>query len=208
MESRRPVKTRQVLFFQKLAQKLVQIGLTPNQISVASVLFAMIAAFLMWKDVFSFSINAILFILCIQLRLICNLIDGLMAVEGGLKTTAGEIYNDVPDRISDAFFFVGASLAIPSSWGLTSGWLLTVLAIMTAYVRVLGASLGKGHDFSGPMAKQHRMFLLSLTLLLAIFEEALFSQRIFSMNVGYAVLILGTFWTILSRLKRLKQKLL
>ena len=36
-----------------------------------------------------------------------------------------------------------------------------VLAVMTAYARVLGRSLGSGIYFIGPMAKQHRMATLS-----------------------------------------------
>ena len=42
------------------------------------------------------------------------------------------------------------------------GWAAAVLAVLTAYVRVLGGSLGLTQHFIGPMAKQHRMFTLTL----------------------------------------------
>jgi hypothetical protein len=42
-----------------------------------------------------------------------------------------------------------------------------LLAALTAYVRVTGASLGMGQDFRGPMAKQHRMAVLTAACLLA-----------------------------------------
>lgn len=47
----------------------------------------------------------------IQGRLLCNLMDGLMAIEGNLKSASGEIYNDAPDRVSDALILVGAGYA-------------------------------------------------------------------------------------------------
>ena len=34
----------------------------------------------------------------IQLRLLCNLLDGMLAVEEGFKSKTGDIYNDLPDR--------------------------------------------------------------------------------------------------------------
>ncbi len=37
----------------------------------------------------------------IQLRLVCNLMDGMLAVEGGLKTANGDLFNEFPDRIAD-----------------------------------------------------------------------------------------------------------
>jgi len=42
-----------------------------------------------------------------------------------------------------------------------------VLAVMTAYLRVLGRSLGTGIDFSGPMAKQHRMAVMTAAFVAA-----------------------------------------
>lgn len=33
-------------------------------------------------------------------RLLCNLLDGMVAVEGGKRSKSGELYNDVPGLIS------------------------------------------------------------------------------------------------------------
>jgi hypothetical protein len=41
---------------------------------------------------------------------------------------------------------------------------------VTAYIRVLGGTLGLAQDFRGPMAKQHRMATLTVGCLLAIGE--------------------------------------
>jgi phosphatidylglycerophosphate synthase len=130
-----------------------------------------------------------------------------MAVEGGLKTPTGELYNDIPDRFSDLFFFVGASLSIPFAWGIHLGWAAAVFAILTAYVRVLGASMQKGHDFGGPTAKQHRMFLLNIAVFAAAAEKSATGQVRYSLAVGVAVILLGSLLTVMARIFRLAKKL-
>lgn len=98
----------------------------------------------------------------IELRLLCNLMDGMMAVEGGLGTKAGPILNELPDRFSDGMFLVCAGYAVTGpAWGADLGWAAVLLAVLTAYVRALAGSLGATQDFGGPMAKQQRMQVLA-----------------------------------------------
>ena len=47
----------------------------------------------------------------IQGRLLCNMLDGMVAIEGGRQTKSGEIFNDLPDRIADALIFICAGYA-------------------------------------------------------------------------------------------------
>jgi phosphatidylglycerophosphate synthase len=101
-------------------------------------------------------------------RLICNLLVGMVAIEGGRKSITGEIFNDLPDRIADPLILVAAGYAVGVAWGIELGWLAAVLALLTAYVRVLGQSAGAGIYFIGPMAKQHRMATLTAACLLAV----------------------------------------
>ena len=98
---------------------------------------------------------------CVQLRLICNLLDGMVAIEGGRKSKVGAIYNEFPDRIADTLFLVPLGYAAGVPW---LGWACALLAALTAYVRVFGGSLGLVQDFSGIMAKQRRMAALTAGL--------------------------------------------
>ncbi|MGB8353827.1 MAG: CDP-alcohol phosphatidyltransferase family protein [Chthoniobacteraceae bacterium] len=164
-ENRRPLKTRSKPWAQALAKFLVARKVQPNHISIAGIAFSIIGGVLLlltqaWSGVFLFLAAA----LCIQLRLLCNLMDGLVAVEGGLKSNYGDLYNEIPDRVADAVLFICAGYAAGSG---TTGWLCAVLAVFTAYLRVFGGALGQKQDFCGPMAKQQRMFLLTLGCLLA-----------------------------------------
>jgi phosphatidylglycerophosphate synthase len=98
-----------------------------------------------------------------QLRLLCNLFDGMVAIEGGFKTKAGELYNELPDRFSDAFIFIGAGYSSPEfKWMSALGWTAAVLSLITAYTRALGAGMGAGQQFLGPMAKQQRMATMTV----------------------------------------------
>ena len=43
---------------------------------------------------------------CVQLRLVCNLLDGMVAIEGGKSTATGALFNEIPDRLADPLFLV------------------------------------------------------------------------------------------------------
>ena len=165
--TRRPISSRDSRWATAVAGSLARRGVRPNVISVASAVFAAFAGVCLWfagytgkADVPWLFLGAALLM---QLRLLCNLFDGMVAIEGGFKTKSGEIFNELPDRFADAFILVGAgySLAV-SDWMPLLGWLDAVLAVLTAYVRALGASAGAAQQFCGPMAKQHRMAVMTL----------------------------------------------
>jgi len=139
----------------------------------------------------------------VQLRLLCNLFDGMVAVEGGKKTKSGEVYNDFPDRIADAFVLVGAGHAAPSFPGAVElGWAAALLAVTTAYVRTLGGSFGLRQDFIGPMAKQHRMAVVTGAALLAAVEAVLgMPPRV--LPAALVVIVVGCMVTIVRRLGRI-----
>lgn len=102
---------------------------------------------------------------CVQLRLLCNLLDGMVAIEGGKRSPAGELYNEIPDRISDAATLVGLGYAAGSVPVL--GWIATAVALFLAYIRAAGVVAGAQQAFHGPMAKPHRMAAVTLAALVA-----------------------------------------
>lgn len=159
---RRPLKVRGNLLVQRIARTLAQHGITPNQISSASIVFAALGAVSLLAGGWYWLAAAA----CIQLRLLCNLFDGMVAVEYGKATALGAVYNEFPDRIADSLLLVAAGYAVAMP---SLGWLAALAAALTAYVRVFGAACGLGHDFRGPMAKQHRMAVLTACCVAAPF---------------------------------------
>ena len=57
-----------------------------------------------------------------QSRLLCNLFDGMVAIEGGKKSANGDLYNDMPDRFADALFIIPVGY-VAGGFGVELGWL-------------------------------------------------------------------------------------
>ena len=203
VNGRRYLKFRELGFVQTIAQRLSRRRITPNQISIASIFFAVLGSmcFLLLPDAGPTGrwLLPILAAASIQCRLLCNLFDGMVAIEGGKKTYSGELFNDVPDRISDTLFIVSAGYAISMvSWGDTLGWCAALLAVMTAYVRTLAASLGAAVNFQGPMAKQHRMALLTAACLITAVENS-FAGQSYALFAALLIMIAGCLITLYRR---------
>jgi phosphatidylglycerophosphate synthase len=142
----------------------------------------------------------------IQLRLLCNLLDGLLAVEEGLRTPTGDLFNELPDRLADVVILAGAGYAVRDlAGGVTLGWAAAACALMTAYVRALGGSLGLPQDFCGPMAKPHRMFTLTVAALAGAIESA-FGNPPQMLRAGLVVIVVGSIATIGRRTLRLARE--
>src|ERR1700694_4242054 len=173
--ARRPLKTRQKERAKAIASFLVRQRVHPNLISVMSIVFAALAGVAFSSSSYSTAPHRVVLLLVaaagIQLRLLCNMLDGMVAVEGGMQTRSGEIFNDLPDRISDAMILVPVGYAVPGlPYGPALGWCAALLAIFTAYVRLLGGAAGLTQSFIGPMAKPHRMATLTAACLLSFME--------------------------------------
>lgn len=186
--NRRPLKTRGTGWARAFARLLLRTPLTPNAVSVLGIGFAALGAacFLFAPGQPLLWIGGAVFI---QLRLLANMLDGMLAVEGGRGSVTGVLFNEFPDRIEDMLLLVAAGYGagVPEL-----GWAAALLAVGTAYVRALGGSLGLAQDFCGPMAKQHRMALLTLAAVTAAFLPV--------MPWALAVIALGAALTAARRL--------
>src|SRR5690625_548232 len=188
--------------------------LTPDRFSMGSVLFAALGAtaFLCSAVVTGDGVRAtwlIIAALCIPLRLLLNMLDGMLAVEKGLHTPTGDLFNEVPDRIADLLLLAAAGYATVGIWtaagvdfGVALGWAAGAAAILTAYVRALGAANGVGNFFVGPMAKPTRMWVLVIAILISL-TEPLFDARGLMLALGLAIILLGSSITVIVRLRRI-----
>lgn len=204
---RRPLKTRSRPAAQGAAAWLVRHDITPNAISIAGVVLAAGAgACLLLVSGRPADTQVLLALgagLAIQMRLAANMLDGLVAVEGGRGTPTGPLFNELPDRLADLLVLVPAGYAISwVGWGPELGWVAGVVAVLTAYVRLLGGSLGQEQHFSGPMAKPHRMFVLTLACLASAVEAAASGFEGVALTVGLGVIVVGSGLTFVARLRR------
>ena len=183
--NRRPLKSRSAGWINALARPLGGAGLSPNRISSLGIVFASggAACFLLVDRSPLFFLGAAA---GIQLRLLANVLDGLVAIEGGKASATGPLYNEFPDRVEDALLLIAAGYAAGHP---SLGYGATVLAFATAYIRASGGAFGFPQDFIGPMAKQHRMFVLTLGAVLSAFalDLPLLQIALWVIAIGSAV---------------------
>ena len=189
---RRPLASRDTAWARRIASTLARSSVTPNQISTVSIVFAALSA---WALVDARPLALVGAALCVQLRLLCNLIDGMVAIEGGKQSATGALYNEFPDRIADSLFLVALGYACGVAW---LGWLAALLAALTAYVRATGGALGLAQDFRGPMAKPHRMAVLTVACLIGAAEMQWNGTR-WALFVAAVVIAAGSALTCVTR---------
>ena len=210
-EARRPLASRSTRWAASLSTGAVRVGFTADGISILSLVFAAAgSAALIWLPA---PWNLAACAAGIQLRLLCNLLDGMVAIEGGRKSKLGVLYNEVPDRVADSLFLVALGYATGMPW---LGWLGALAAAVTAYIRVLGGTYGLVQDFRGPMAKQHRMATMTFGCLLAIGEFYLFDETGFDpagtsgllvLRLAAWVIAVGALLTCLTRIQAIARQL-
>jgi phosphatidylglycerophosphate synthase len=222
-DNRRPISQRSHGWAKWLASALVKSRVTPNLISFTSIVFAALAGLCFYAIALATTpIDRVL--LCIgaalfcQLRLLANMMDGMVAVEGGKGGPDGPVWNELPDRFADMAVLVGAgyAVALVGLFDAALGWAAAAAAVMTAYVREVAHSAGAPADFSGPMAKPHRMFVMTIAALLTIFDPQIGPWTAWALDWGVQgdtgegvfiafglwLVVIGATFTTLNRARR------
>lgn len=211
---RRPIKTRSSRWARAAARGLASAGMSPNAISVFSMIAAIAAGGSFYFTGCYYGLEGTFWIagaVLVLLRLLANMFDGMVAVELGKATRVGALYNEVPDRISDAVVLIGSGYAAGGSVEL--GYLAACVALFVAYVRSTARTAGAPSDFGGPMAKQQRMCLV---ILAAVYSGIMPSSWYFTwgpqlgwgpMASALALVVLGGALTAALRLRRAAQAL-
>jgi len=132
------------------------------------------------------------------LRLLANMFDGMVAVAAGRTSRLGELFNEFPDRLSDAATLVGLGYAAGGRPDL--GYLAALAAVLVAYTRALGKTAGAPNIFVGPMAKQQRMAVVILTALACAILPENWLQAALLPTCALALCIAGSLVTMIRRL--------
>ena len=206
---RRPLASRSWKISHRAAERLARAGVSPNAISLAGMAAGILAGLVLastsridepWSRA-AWLLGALL----VQARLAANLLDGMVALATRRASPVGELYNEVPDRVSDLATLAGLGYA----WGGDPilGWIAACAAVLTAYVRAMGKAAGAPQDYRGPMAKPHRMFLVTVTglwcgLAPGAWRPALGDGGWGLPALALAVIALGSLITCIRRLHR------
>lgn len=194
---RRPIAARNLGATQRMAAALVARGASPNGISVAGMIAGLAAglafAATAWLPDAAWA-PWLAGALLVQARLMANLLDGMVAIGRGVASPVGELFNEVPDRVSDTAILIGLGVAAGS---LALGLAAALAAMLTAYIRTTARAAGAPSDFGGPMAKQHRMALATgLAVWCAVLPSAWVVWAVLAVITAGSLL---TAWLRLSR---------
>lgn len=212
---RRPIGARAWRVSVRVSAWMARRGVSPNAISVMGMVcgvgaggaLALAGTTALNRDAL-FVVAAAL----VQMRLVCNMLDGMVAIErrsldqaagrpprkrGGI----GELFNELPDRVSDAATLIGLGYAAGIAGTLpTLGWLAALLAVATAYVRAALVVAGAPQDYCGPMAKPHRMAIVTAVCLASAVVHRSWEDQLIA--AGLWIIIAGSALTIARRLVR------
>ena len=154
---RRPLASRGWKISEKIARWLAERGATPNAISIVGMVCGILAGIMFSLTTCAahpwfFLVSGAVFV---QLRLLANLYDGMVAVLRETASPVGELFNEVPDRVSDAATLIGFGYATGSDPVL--GFVATIFAIFLAYLRAQGKVAGAHQEFDQRFVALHRV---------------------------------------------------
>ncbi|MEE9131429.1 MAG: CDP-alcohol phosphatidyltransferase family protein [Phycisphaerales bacterium] len=213
-QDRRPIAARNRAAAQRIAQWLADRNVSPNLISILGMLAGIAAGAALAATSFTSSLDRVAWIVgaaLVQLRLLANMFDGMVAIEQNRQSALGELYNEIPDRVSDAFILIGLGYA--TGGDIMLGYVAACLAIFVAYVRAMGGVAGAGQVFCGPMAKPHRMFVVTVIALYCALAPLRWQPTLADgpgwgvSAAGLAVIILGCVFTLVRRLRHIGRSL-
>lgn len=200
---RRPIAARGLPPVVAAAAWLVRRGASPDAISIGGMVAALLAGLCFALTPSMPAAATALWLggaLLVQARLMANLLDGMVAIGRGIASPTGELFNEVPDRVSDTAVLAGLGWAAGQP---ALGLAAALAAMATAYIRAVGKGVGVPSDFSGPMAKQQRMAVVTaLALCLAVLPTAWTLHWPAASLWGITVLSLATALRRLVRIAR------
>ncbi|MBI4028052.1 MAG: CDP-alcohol phosphatidyltransferase family protein [Verrucomicrobia bacterium] len=204
---RRPITSRERPVWQAAAKWLAHRGISPNVISVAGMMSGVAAGVCLALTPSMGELERVAWLaaaVCIQLRLLANMLDGMVAIESSRASPLGELFNEMPDRVSDVATLIGAGYAVGG--GTVLGYIAACMALFVAYVRAVGKAMGAANLFVGPMAKQHRMFTVTLVAMFMALAPGMWRMPFGDlqwglMAAGLMAIVLGGLVTALRRIR-------
>ncbi|PJG59936.1 CDP-alcohol phosphatidyltransferase family protein [Aeromonas cavernicola] len=149
-------------YFQQLLRPslrgLARTGITPNQITLTTLLLAILygaALTLIPSSALWFGLPFILL-----LRMALNALDGMLATHTEQQTPLGALLNELCDVLADLALYLPFALLTE----ITTPLLLTVVlcGLLAEFSGVLACTIGATRRFDGPMGKSDRAFAFGL----------------------------------------------
>lgn len=151
-------------WFRQQLQPLIKLlwNVHPDVLTWAAVVLSCVAGVLLylsfWTPWYAFVVILLLF-----LRLALNALDGLLAQQTGKARVAGEVLNEMTDRVADVAIFSGLTLCPLTDK--FAGFVAIIAMLMVSYTGVLGKAVGAERVYLGVLGKADRMIYLMVACL-------------------------------------------
>jgi len=156
--------------FQKLLLPLLlllrKIGVTPNHITVFSIIFSFFLGFLLLNA----AENNFLYLLValgLLLRMALNALDGMMAKNYNLQSKSGEVLNEIGDIFSDVAIYF--PLLYFENLRFEYVVIFIILSIINEFCGVLAKIISGERRYDGPMGKSDRALFIGLLCIFLFF---------------------------------------
>ncbi|HUV02006.1 MAG TPA: CDP-alcohol phosphatidyltransferase family protein [Desulfobacteria bacterium] len=166
-------------------------GISPNLLSLLSLVFAALAGLLFGLSRKSMSFNLFLLLagVFVCLNAVLDGLDGLVAREIGNASRKGDFLDHVIDRYSDVFIIGGIV------FGGYAGWQIGVVAIigvlLSSYMGTQAQAVGLSRMYGGLLGRADRMILIiAATALTLVYPYPIPASGLVSFSfLGWALLV-------------------
>ncbi len=172
-------------YMESIAKIAVSVGLTPNHVSLISLIFSLLAgiAFYYSLEVAFYALVAVIFV---ALNSFFDALDGSMARYLGNASKKGDFLDHVIDRYADMFIIGGIFFGGHVDWQI--GVLALVGVLLTSYLGTQAQALGIGRFYGGLMGRADRLVLI----MLAAIAYVIYAQPLAGYTIlGWCVVVLA-----------------
>jgi len=178
-------------FVRTTARFFANRGISPNLLSLLSLVFAALAGLLFGLSSKSMSFNLFLLLagVFVCLNAVFDGLDGLVAREIGNASRKGDFLDHVVDRYSDVFIIGGIV------FGGYAGWQIGVVAIigvlLSSYMGTQAQAVGLSRMYGGMLGRADRMLLIiAATALTLVYPYPIPASGLVSFSfLGWALLV-------------------
>jgi len=188
--------------FQQLLMPLLKLlrrlGISPNSITIFSILLSFVIAYFFWNT----SDNSSYFLIVafgLLLRMMLNALDGMMARIYNLQSKLGEILNEVGDIVSDVAIYF--PLIIFESLRIEIAIIFILLSIINEFCGLMAKVISGERRYDGPMGKSDRAFLIGIICIVYYFTNGLAPYMNYIIGGSSILMIYSSFIRLTKSIK-------
>ncbi len=178
----RPVVSK---ILEPMARIIADTGISPNTISVLSLIFAVLAGLIYYYSAFD-PILVLVAGLLVAVNSFFDAMDGLMARYLNASTARGDFLDHIIDRYSDVFIICGVFFGGYVSWQI--GVVTIVGVLLTSYLGTQAQALHIGRYYGGIIGRADRLVLTILSSVVYF----VYSGTIYGFSaLGWMIIVIG-----------------